>query len=479
MKELYQYQRDRFFWLAEINKASLVINTQEGLLEPDLAKRIAKALDQVIADAAQPGADRPILVIKFEPKLIAAGGIEVTKLHVGRSSQDMHGTYMTATLRDGLLDIAQALGKARESLLVLAERNRDAYVTNYTNGVPAQPNAYAHYLLGYAEAFSRDAQRIRECYARIDCSPMGSTVLNGTCWPLSRKSMAKYLGFESVAENAFGAVQIRSVENPVDVAHCITEIELHIGMFIQDVISQYGQPNPWILLQEGGDNTYVSSAMPQKKNPGILNSTRRDCSTALSLAMGTIMRTHNTPSGMTDGRSVDDNNEMVETCVKTLCNFNKIINALVINKARALDELNSDWTASQEVADRLMKNYGLPFRVGHLFASNMVSFAKREGLTPLNFPYEEACRIYTERTLKEGGETTFPMSEEEFRASLDPISIVENRKTLGGPQASEINRMLAKETQILTDDQAWTQDRLNAIDEALARLDRDFAKFQE
>ena len=477
MNPLHQYQRDRFFWLSQINKASLVINTERGLMDDALARRIARALKQVIADAAQPGADRPIIVIKFEPKLIAAGGIEVTKLHVGRSSQDMHGTYMAATLRDGLLDVGEALLSVRESVLALAERNRDAYVTNYTNGVPAQPNRYAHYLLGYAEAFARDAQRIRECYARIDRCPMGTTVLNGTCWPLAREPMAAYLGFDALAENAFGAVQISGVENPIDVAHCVTEIALHIGMFIQDVMAQYGQPNPWILLKEGGENTYVSSAMPQKKNPGILNSTRRDASSVLSLAMGAILRTHNTPTGMVDGRNVDENNAIVEPCVKALRNFDKILNALQINKERALEELNSDWTASQEVADRLMKNYGLPFRIGHHFASNMVSFAKRQGLTPLTFPYDEACRIYSETTAAEGGDTVFPMSEDEFRASLDPIAIVENRQTLGGPQTSEVERMLKKESDKLLSDKQWTDEKLQKIEAALAKLDADFARF--
>ena len=73
MNELHQYQRDRFFWLAEINKASLVINTKEGLIDNELAGRIAQALKKVIADAAEPNADRPIIVIKFEPKLIESG----------------------------------------------------------------------------------------------------------------------------------------------------------------------------------------------------------------------------------------------------------------------------------------------------------------------------------------------------------------------------------------------------------------------
>lgn len=479
MKELNQTKRDRFYWLSEINKASLVINTREGLLEKPLATKIAKALSTVIENASQPGAERPILVIKFEPKLIEAGGIEVTKLHVGRSSQDMHGTYMAATLRDGLLDISEAFSTVWGSLLELAKKNRDAYVTNYTNGVPAQPNSYAHYLLGFASAFERDAERLRECYKRIDRCPMGTTVLNGTCWPLSRQPMAEYLGFDALAENAFDAVQISSVENPVDLASAIAQIELHLGMFIQDVMTQYAQPQPWILLQEGGENTYVSSAMPQKRNPGILNNVRRDASTTLSLAMGTLMRTHNTPTGMVDGRNVDEGMTLVASCVKTLKNFDKILHALVVDKARALEVLNSDWTASQEVADRLMKNYGLPFRVGHHFASNMVSFAKKIGLTPLTFPHAEACRIYAETTAKEapGTDTTFPMSETEFRAALDPISIVENRQTQGGPQASEVERMLGASSKAQAQHQSWTQEKLQSIESALARLDSDFATF--
>ncbi len=59
----------------------------------------------------------------------------------------------------------------------------------------AQPNSYGHYLLGHAAALDRDAQRIRETYARVDRSPMGTTVLNGTSWPLDRKRMADYLAF--------------------------------------------------------------------------------------------------------------------------------------------------------------------------------------------------------------------------------------------------------------------------------------------
>lgn len=59
----------------------------------------------------------------------------------------------------------------------------DTVVPNYTNGVAAQPNSYAHYLFGYLASFERDQHKLKECYERINYSPMGTTVLNGTSWP--------------------------------------------------------------------------------------------------------------------------------------------------------------------------------------------------------------------------------------------------------------------------------------------------------
>src|SRR5690606_14252460 len=167
-----------------------------------------------------------------------------------------------AILRDKLLQLADRLNATSATLVELAARHAGTVVPNYTNGVAAQPNSYGHYLLGHAAGLQRDAQRIREAYARIDRSSMGTTVLNGTSWPLNRERMAKYLGFARTVDNAYDASQISSMEEPVEAASIVTTIALHTGNFIEDLMTQYAQPRPWILLQEGGDNTYVSSAMP-------------------------------------------------------------------------------------------------------------------------------------------------------------------------------------------------------------------------
>ena len=466
--------RDRFFWLGEINKATAVINTEEGLLDRAMAPRIAQGIAKVLADGAMKGAKRPSTVISFEPLLIEAAGVEVTLLHAGRSSQDMHATYRSAILRDRMLALAEQLNTTSKTLVDLARRHEGTIVPNYTNGVAAQPNSYGHYLLGHAAGLQRDADRIREAYARIDRSPMGTTVLNGTSWPLNRARMADYLGFAGIVENAYDAAQISSTEEPVEVGAIVTTIALHTGEFIEDIMTQYASPRPWILLQEGGGNTYVSSAMPQKRNPGLLNSTRQDASTAITLAMGPIIQAHNITPGMGDAKDVDANSEMVNSAIKVLAGWDKILGSLVIDPDRAVEELNSDWTASQELADVLMRKYKLPFRVGHHFASEVVDYAKAKNIKPLDFPYAEAARIYADAVKETGFPAELPMSEPEFRSTLDPVAIVNNRASAGGPQPSEMQRMLKGATAKIAAQDRWINDRRTRISTSLAKLDADF-----
>ena len=236
--------RDEFFWLGEINKATAVINTDEGLLDKAIAPAVAAGILKVIKEGGLPGGKRPSTVITFEPLLIAAAGPQVTLLHAGRSSQDMHATYRAAILRDDLLNLADQLNQTTNSLVKLAQKHVNTIVPNYTNGVAAQPNSLGHTLLGHAAGLERDAQRIREAYGRLDRSAMGTTVLNGSSWPLNRTRMAHYLGFEAIVDNAFDASQISSMEHPVEAGAIVTSIALHAGHFVQDIMTQYAHPRP-------------------------------------------------------------------------------------------------------------------------------------------------------------------------------------------------------------------------------------------
>lgn len=470
--------RDEFFWMTEINKATLIINEDQGLLPTAIAKKAAKAVVTQESKGSEEGGCRPKTYITYEPKLIELAGPEITLMHAGRSSQDIHATYRAAIIRDGVFEMNASLLKVLKTLTGLAQKHQTTVVPNYTNGVAAQPTSYSHYLLGFIAAFGRDAKRIQEYYKRLNQCPMGSTVLNGTPWPLDRDRMAGYLGFDDIAYNAFDATQILQSDIPVELAALVQSMAIHVTSFLEDLMVQYAQPRPWILLQEGGENTYVSSAMPQKRNPGLVNNCRTEASQAIGESQGVLFRAHNLQTGMIDPKRQDLNKALANRCTSMLNMFDRVLRALVINPARAQEELNNDWTSSQEVADTLMREYEIPFRVGHHVASAMVSYARAREIKPLDFPYPQMQQIYKEVIEKEypEGNPVLPMSEELFRLCLNPHSIVENRKTKGSPNSQELKIMLDMAEQGNQQVEEWLEQQQQNVDNNLARLDREFSE---
>ena len=470
---------DEFYWISQINKASVVSNSEEQLLDETTAKLAARGIVTVEQQAEADTSKRVKKYIAYEPMVIAATGPEVTILHAGRSSQDILSTMRVAILREQTIALCEALDAVIGKILALAEEHRDTVVPNYTNGVAAQPNSYAHYLLGFAAAFLRDRERLNQCLVRYNECPMGATVLNGTGWPLNRDTMAKLLGFDRPRLNAFDCTCETPVDFALEVSSVAASIGVHVGSMINDIMVQYAQSRPWIILQEGGENTYVSSAMPQKRNPGLMNNCRADASDVVAEMTAVLARSHNVVPGMVDGKSVAKNGRMCKAAVSMLERFLKVLNALRINPQRALEELNNDWTASQEIADRLMKDHGLPFRIGHHMASRMVSWARANNVKPLEFPYEQMQAIYKAEIEEEfpGVSSILPMTEEEFRDALNPVKILENRRTAGSARPSEVDAMIAEARQKAAALQQQTLGVEQKIQTALADLQAEFCAF--
>ncbi len=289
--------------------------------------------------------------------------------------------------------------------------------------------------------------------------------------------MADYLGFDGPFINALDAVHGAPTDLPIEFAQVMQSIALSIGIFVQDIMIQYAQPRPWIILQEGGENTYASSAMPQKRNPGLMNSMRVLASSICSGAVEMAFLMHNISVGQGDARFVTSRAPIAQKTLKLIDMTDRILKALRINPERTLEELNSDWTATQEVADRLMAQYEVPFRIGHHVASAMVGWARSNNVRPLEFPYIKMQEIFREVTAKEWHEMELPMSEAEFRDALNPHAIIENRKTEGGPQSASIELMLSIRQSQNEVARQWCQKRSNQVISALERLERDFAVY--
>src|SRR5690606_1000337 len=255
---------DQFTWVNRINKASIVMLTEEKIVSRQQGREIARGVQHVIEQAGKPNGKKPRDVLKIERIMIDKIGPQASLVHSGRSRQDMYATYRLATLRSQLLDYTDAMNDTRMQLLELAKQHVDTLIPAYTNGVQAQPITYAHYLLAYEAAFERDAQRIRELYERLNRSPMGTAVLANSGWPLNRERLSELLGFDEVRENSLDAGQVSTYDIPIEAAGIASSSAIRIGAMLGDIHTQYHQIRPWLLLEEG--STYTSSAMPQKRS---------------------------------------------------------------------------------------------------------------------------------------------------------------------------------------------------------------------
>ena len=466
---------DQFYWVNKINRASAVMLVEEKILSPALGQQIAKGVQHAIDQASTPQGKRPSDVLQIEKIITDAVGPDASLIHAGRSRQDMYATFRTAKVRNQLVDYADALLALRMRTLAAAASHIQTYVPAYTNGVQAQPISYAHYLLAFEASFQRDAQRLREAYARVNRSAMGTAVLANSSWPLNRPRLAELLGFDGLIENSLDAGQVAPIDLSMEAVSIAASGALRLGTWLGDIHTQYHQVRPWLLLGEGA--TYTSSAMPQKRNPGLLMRARERASNVVGLAQTVALRAHNVTLGMTDTKESVTELGALAQAVRMVEAMNSVLDALSINPARALEELEDEWTTSMELAEALAQEHQIPFRVGHRFASDIVTVARAQGLKPKVFPYDKAQELYAKAIahfkLPDG---KFPLSEKRFREVLSPAFMVQSRVGVGGPQPAEVSRMLKAAQSTLAQDRAWLQTTRKKLQDADVRLDAAFGK---
>jgi argininosuccinate lyase len=474
--------RDRFFWMTEINKASAVMVVERGIVPKPLGAKIHDAIIKVDAAGNQPGAARSGDYLVVEKDLIAAGGPDISRLHSGRSRQDIGSTTQRLITRDDFLAAFEKLNGMRDALLALAAQAPDAILPAYTWGVQAQPITLGHYISAYANAFDRQAARMREAYARLNQSPLGAAALGTSSFPVDRIRLAELLGFDAPVENSLDANQISPIDGGAELAGLATSGALTLGTFIADITTQYAQAEPWFVLTEGHE-TGVSSIMPQKRNPSGLVRLRAEASTLIGEAGTFALIAHNVEAGMSDYKDFGNPKEYPELMLRDMAalfaHADSVIRTLRFRPERALDEVNSDYSTTTELADTLQRAADVPFRIGHHFASELVNYGRGHHLRASEIPFTEAQRIYAEIAGPAKMETRLPLSEEQFRRSLTAENMVTASKGLGGPQPTEVARMLAGAKERLAADRAWLEATRKKLDDAQRKLDVAFASLRQ
>jgi len=336
--------------------------------------------------------------------------------------------------------------------------------------VQAQPITLGHYLSGYLGALERQAQRLHESYARVNLSPLGAAAVGTSSFPVDRIQLATLLGFDGPVENSFDANHVSPFDVGVEAASLAMSSAVTTGALMADLLDQYRQNRPWFRVAAGEATT--SSIMPQKRNPTTMLSVRKQASLAIGAAETAILVAHNIGPGTREYRG-EDARDSLRVATQMQAAAARLIGTLEFDAPRALDEVAAEYSTTTELADVLQRDANVPFRVGHHVASELVNYGRAHNLRPSQLPFDEAKRIYSAAVKEMLGQdnAAFPLSEARFHESLSAENMVRSSRGLGGPQPSEVERMLKAQEARLADDRTWLESRRKALANAAAALD--------
>ena len=122
-----------------------------------------------------------------------------------------------------------------------------------------------------------------------------------------------------------------------------------------------------------------------------------------------------------------------------------------------------------EVADALLREAGVPFRVGYNFASAVTTYGRQNGKTPSQITYAEYQQIY-----KDVNGAPLPLEADQMQQVVDPRRVVANRRGRGGPQPAEVERMLAQHRTRVAADAGWVSGERQKMSKAEENLNAVF-----
>jgi argininosuccinate lyase len=456
------------------HKAQVVMLHEEKLIDDALARKLARAIKETDRETRAEVVPLREDYAAFERRLVKKVGADASRLHMGRSNNDLGATSERLFLRDDALEILERLGQARAKLLDIAEANVETIIPGYTHMVQAQPTTLAHQLSAFVFALERDEQRIRDAYRRIDASPLGVAAFTTSGFPLNRERLRQLTGLTGMVENGYDAVMVSTVDTKVEFASALSTNALSVGRLMQQFLIQYTDSFPGISIADGAVGH--SSIMPQKRNPSDGERIRVLCSSIVADAHGVALMAHNTPGG----EHKDIRFELLERVERVsrqsklmLEKLRTFVGTWRVNPERTRELVTNDYSVMTELADTLLREGKVPFRIGHQVAAALAKYGREQRKRPLDLSYEEFRKVY-----RQVASADAPIGEAQFRRAMNPDEFVRARKNLGGPAPEEMRRQLTGQRKRVAELETWVAAQRSAIKKAAEDLESAFAKLE-
>lgn len=428
----YKNWKENFLkYFIEENKAHLIVLKKCGVIDNEKARKIKEA---ILAFEKKPNLPEELpegfedLFFLFEEELSKLVGPAVAGyLHTGRSRNDLDTTVFRMHIREKLLKVMKSI------ILLLEGIHRKILTTGtehfllYTHGQPAQVSNFAHYLSAFAFEIMEDLEQVFAAYNIVNLCPAGSAAITTSGFNLDRKELAELLGFRRPVENSYRAIVS---------AHWITHPSSAIRLFLEDVgrfVADIGHKasNEVGLINFPDDLVQISSIMPQKRNPVILEHIRIFSEMAAGEFANLTTLFRNVPfqdvNEVADAplRIFDSASEYVDS---VLVLMRTVIDAVEVNAKKCEELAISSGATTTELADTLVREANIDFRKAHKIVSAFVRSGNSFDVLKQSFEKETGV--------------PFLFSEKEVREILSPEHFVGVRKMYGGPSKESMKKLL-------------------------------------
>jgi len=414
-----------------VNQAHVIGLAKAHVITRDKARQILRALRRLEGQRISKRRLEDVHVF-IEENVIKKTGPDVGGLlNIGKSRNDQVATAIRMTLREEMLELSKALVELIDAMLDLAEKHTETVFPGYTHLQPAQPISLAHYFLANVDSLLRNTHRIIEAYYRINRSPMGGAALAGSSFRLNRDLIARLLGFNGLIEVSLDAVESRDFI--LEALSACALIATDMARIAQDLIIYSSAEMNLITLPDAFTST--SSIMPQKKNPDPLELVRAKCARITGNPTVAFTVLHALPSGYNlDFQEITpmawQSIDLLNSCIRILT---RLIPSIEVDKEIALRQY-LEFTAATEIANLLVREEGMQFRLAHRLVGSAVRSAISESKTLSSFSKED-WEKRLRRRIK-------PRTISLMSRSLDLKLHLLTYRSKGSPNPREMKRMI-------------------------------------
>jgi argininosuccinate lyase len=359
-----------------------------------------------------------------EKQLVARIGELGYKLHSGRSRNEQIATDLRLYVRAAIDELRKELAEVCGVFADRAEQAGNAAMPAYTHLQHAEPVQVAHWLLAYVEMFLRDADRLADCRKRLNLCPLGSGAVAGATLPLDRAFMAAELDFAGPTANSVDATSDRDFV--LEFVNVLSQLGLHLSRWAEEMILFSSQEFGFVKLPEAYSTG--SSAMPQKKNPDLLELVRGKTGRVIGSAMTLMVALKGLP--LAYNKDLQETQEPLFDAADTALGLLPLIagwmKAVEFDHERMNEVAQSGFMNAWAAATYLVKR-GVPSRLAHEQIGKAVKLC-----------VEKQCEL--QDLMLEELRVLNPVFDESFHECLKQASVLAIHDVVGGTAPAQVRR---------------------------------------